>query len=118
MMVTNGLNTVRDLLTGGSAASIAWLDIGDDDTTPALSDTALTNEYGETPSETEPAYNKVMFQIDVAAGEGNGGGTVNYVELGLLTVDDGVLFSRQIFASKTKTAAIAFKVQVVVEVIS
>lgn len=107
---------IRNLLLNDNPGSITWLDIGTDNTPVTGDETALTNEYGEAATESEPTTTSVSFSIDVAVGEGNGGGTVNYCEVGVLTGDGGTLFSRQVFDTITKDNTVAFVVSVTVMV--
>ena len=120
MIVTAGKNFVRDLITNKAPGSITWMDIGDDATAPAVGQTALIGTvYGEgSLTESEPDSVSVRFQMDVASGEGNGGGTMVYKEVGLLIADNSTMLCRQIYTNTTKDVSIAFKVQVVVDVTS
>lgn len=117
MITTAGKNLVRDMMIGASSGSITRVEIGTDNTAPTVGDTALLGTtYGDTAAETEPNGVSAMFRISLGTADGNGAGSVDYTEVGLLTESAGTLLSRQIFSAQTKNDTIAFKVQVIVEV--
>ena len=116
-IVDTGKALVRNMLMNENPGSLTFLGIGTSSASVQSGDTSLTNEYGETGTETEPNFNQVMYQIDIATNQGNGSGTVIYKEVGLSTTSGGILFSRQVFSPITKDNTIAFNVQTVVTVL-
>ena len=105
VFTTVGKQETMDLMRGlGTAAAISHMALGNDDTTPSLSDTMLGNElYRETIDQHDRSGLTVTIITVVDYGEGNGAGSVTYKEAGWLNdAIAGELFVRATFAGKVK----------------
>lgn len=106
LVVLAGRQGLAQLIGAGDTDyQVTTMGFGEDGTTPAASDTALTNQYDNAfVSITYPAANQVEFAFQMLASEGNG---QTYRELGLLMAG-GDLFARYTWGgSIDKTAAIS-----------
>jgi hypothetical protein len=117
MIVTVGKNQVRDFLINAAPTAPTHIEIGDSGAAEAAGQTALqgTDKYREAFAATgEPTATKMLFQIDVAAGEATDD---TYQEVGVFNAGAaGDMFLRQIFDGIVKDATIAFSVQTIIEV--
>ncbi len=121
MMVNAFLNLIRDAMYGDSITYPGWIGIGTGTTAAAASDTALQTEVypdGANRSaiayKTKPSSKKVRYQMNVAAGEGNGN---TLTEVGALNAaSGGTLMNHYIHTGIAKTSSFELIYQIVTEI--
>lgn len=102
LVVTLGRENVAKLLAGDpDGAAITKVQLGTDDTPPALTDTAITNPFTKALSSVSfPSQNEVEFGFVINSNEANG---MTISEFGLLN-DNNILFARK---TRTPIAKVA-----------
>ena len=122
MITTAGKNHIRDFLLNGSSSNFDGIAVGTDDTTAAITDTALgTRVYGETTTKSYPTTTRAMFDMNFAAGDYPATGSVTLKEVGLFTSADGTsgtMLCRQVITDTIKTTSIAYRVQYDINVVN
>jgi len=118
LVVDNGLNALRDLMmnpyVGGVGASPDYIALGTDGSEVVASQTALVAEaFRKQITRRSPLNKALIWQMFMAATEGNGGGTVIYKEIGLFEqaiVGAGRMWARGPLTSATKTSSVSITV--------
>ncbi len=120
MVLTDvGKNMIRDFLSGDSIDYPTHMALGDDSTTPTTGDTTLGNELLRVAfdSTSKIASKKLQWEMILETGEGNGGGTETYDEVGILNASSGGdLFDHIVYDTLTKNDTIEIRFQIVLEV--
>jgi len=110
-----GRDIIKQLLgrgTPGCGAGYAptHIALGTGSTTPADGDTTLeTEEYRDAITTRQSGTNKIIYQLFLDTGDGNGGGSVTYAEAGLFdnsVENNGYMLARATYTSIAKTSAI------------
>ena len=120
MIVDAFLNALRNAMYGDTIVFPSHISVGTGTTAAAADDTALETEVypdGANRStidyKTKPSSKKVRFQMNVAAGEGNGN---TLTEVGALNAaSGGTLMNHFIHTGITKTSSFELVYQVVTE---
>lgn len=103
LIVDQGLNHIRDLVSGASPDPIDTIGFGEGTSSPAAGDTTLTNSYEKAiASVTTPGTGDVTFEWTLETTEGNG---MAITEFGLL-YGSSLLFSRKTRAAINKDSDI------------
>ena len=122
MIVDAFLNLIRDAIYGDTVTWPTHIGIGTGTTAATAGDTALETEIypdGANRStidyKTKPSSKKVRFQMNVAAGEGNGN---TLTEVGALNAaSGGTMMNHIIYTGITKTSSFELVYQVVTELL-
>ena len=120
MIVDDFLNSLRNFMYGDSIDYPSHIAIGTGTTAATASDTTLQTEIypnGASRStidfRTKPASKKVRYQMNVAAGEGNG---YTLTEVGALNaVSGGTLMNHSVHGGIVKTSSFELVYQIVTE---
>ena len=114
VFTTVGKQELGDLMRGDvGGAAISHCALGDDDTTPTVSDTTLSNElYREAIDSHERTGTTVKITTVIDYGEGNGSGSQVYKEAGLFNAAAaGDMFCRANFPDKTKDNSVKWTLE-------
>lgn len=110
LVVTAGLNMIRDFLSNAASTRITHVALGTGTTAAAATDTALQTEvYRDLVTLFTPSAAALNIQLYVSTAQANGS---TLAEAGLLSASSsGTLYARSLFASTiAKTSAIAITV--------
>lgn len=106
LVVNLGRQAAASLIANGDVNKIVTqISFGDNNTSPTVSDSAITNQYKKTlDSYSFPSPGSVLFAFTLGNSEANG---LNISEYGLQTADN-TLFARKVRSSILKDNTISF----------